>query len=706
MHAACGHKDAPVAVGVHSPDPVAPVTHGGTITAVAVTEAGDAALTLDDLGGVRLWPSFDGKHPPLPVAVSGVEQLALGRTGDHFLAAFLSDAGDVLLLDLDRGGIVHARAQLPGDVACEQVIAIGDGVLVTRADQSIERYDALAHRRARIVAPAGERILAVAARRGGAVALLSDNAGRTTLARELVLGWGLTWGRSTQLPSDVTGRALALSPARSHVAVTRGAENVVQVFELETGDQVGPEMKLASSRVELGFTDDDHVAIVSSEIQWWPRKLAQASLLTTGAIGDGVAVGASGASLALATRGKLRYLGWSRSAIGELGVVDSRVLLVSGDTSAWLDDRLAVTSEGDVGGTDHTVWLDPRHVVRYGPERTNLVDLEHPDKMVRIADVTPQQVFYDPALHTLALYTYPGRIGRYVLDLDALTVTKLRTLEVTSDFPTGGHGAIDLLDPARSGGLVAIARWGDSPRVAFYREESAEPVVIRASHELSTAAVLAVDVTGALYYRQVPGGPIYKRRAGFDIELTGVTARALTPSHGAALLAGLDKHEISMFGTGGEKLWSRPLLAPIDAVFSGDDHIVIVQTAGGLMSFDATTGAPIAEACSFDFGLHDEPPVTNPLHADPICGQDDAGSTTRNVVPLPSSLSTAISPPMPAAMSRLIASPSPVPASVALVVKNGSKMFARSPGAIPLPLSPTSITTRPSGAVDVATRIQ
>src|SRR4051812_27875927 len=84
--AACGDREAasqvaaptrpgPVAVadaGVAAPPPAAVrrAPHGAAISQVALTDAGDAALTLDEVDHLRLWPTLDGKHEPVIVRAS------------------------------------------------------------------------------------------------------------------------------------------------------------------------------------------------------------------------------------------------------------------------------------------------------------------------------------------------------------------------------------------------------------------------------------------------------------------------------------------------------------------------------------------------------------------------------------------------------------------------------------------------------------
>ncbi len=61
--------------------------------------------------------------------------------------------------------------------------------------------------------------------------------------------------------------------------------------------------------------------------------------------------------------------------------------------------------------------------------------------------------------------------------------------------------------------------------------------------------------------------------------------------------------------------------------------------------------------------------------------------------PRPGSLSTSMKPPLCLTMPYTVASPSPVPFPTSLVVKNGSKIWARVAASMPCPLSVTDRTT-------------
>ena len=72
------------------------------------------------------------------------------------------------------------------------------------------------------------------------------------------------------------------------------------------------------------------------------------------------------------------------------------------------------------------------------------------------------------------------------------------------------------------------------------------------------------------------------------------------------------------------------------------------------------------------------------FHAEPASfggRRAPSGSSTRNTLPLPGSLSTVILPPCSSTILETMASPSPTPSG--LVVKNGLKMVSRCSGSMP-----------------------
>ena len=119
---------APVA-----PEPIAKgIPHGSQIIEVAVTDDGDAAITFDNLLGVRLWPALDGTRPPIPLTVEAPRHVSIAHEGRDLLVAIVSDAGSVRVMQVGHDGRVRSNVSLPGEY--QQAIAI-DGAVLRRLQQ-------------------------------------------------------------------------------------------------------------------------------------------------------------------------------------------------------------------------------------------------------------------------------------------------------------------------------------------------------------------------------------------------------------------------------------------------------------------------------------------------------------------------------------------------------------------------------------------
>src|SRR6185312_1559998 len=155
-------------------------------------------------------------------------------------------AGAVQLLRFSRTGVLRGRVQVPGETEIDQLVAIEGGVLVARADESIERYDAKGQLRGRIGAGPGESFGALATRHGAAGVILVEqrleeqppvleleeipdhprprhkvlvNRGHAAKMRWIVLGDGLSWGATLALPDKLAETGLAISPSHQRIAL-------------------------------------------------------------------------------------------------------------------------------------------------------------------------------------------------------------------------------------------------------------------------------------------------------------------------------------------------------------------------------------------------------------------------------------------------------------------------------------------------------
>jgi hypothetical protein len=295
---ACSHSDERVrseALPVVAPQISHPegAPPSGTIIDVALAEEGNAALTLDVLGGLRLWPTLDGTIPPVPLRATAGRQLALARADHGFLAAILNDAGAAVLLVLGRDGAICQRVPLPSDVEIDEILAVDRGILVRRRDQTIERYDATGARTGRIGAAPGTRIAELASRRGAAIAGITRDGKRIDTLRPIAMDGELRWGDAIPLSEPLLVGALALSPDHTHAAGVLANPQIPVVIDLTKRGIATHLPGRASANGGLGFTDNDTLAVVlfDGTLAWSRAPFTEPPIATTFQLGGELELG-------------------------------------------------------------------------------------------------------------------------------------------------------------------------------------------------------------------------------------------------------------------------------------------------------------------------------------------------------------------------------------------------------------------------------
>jgi hypothetical protein len=190
--------------------------HPGQITAVVVERAGTAAVTIDHLGDVRLWPSLDGTQPPVALPFHGALALDVARTPGWLAVGAIDPSGAAHLYRFSAVGGLIDVVDVPAVPQAVGLVAVADGWLVVRADQSIIRVGADGVASAPLERD-GHRIEAITrSASGAAYALLSRGAAdqRLAVVVTVVVGRdGLRWGREVALPTPPSVPAkLAVSP--------------------------------------------------------------------------------------------------------------------------------------------------------------------------------------------------------------------------------------------------------------------------------------------------------------------------------------------------------------------------------------------------------------------------------------------------------------------------------------------------------------
>jgi hypothetical protein len=662
LAAGCGQPTEQVASAATAAPPAPPakvdpvvkgVPHGAHILEVAVTEQGDAALTFDNVGDIRLWPALDGSRTPVPITAVAPHELALGHAGRDLLAAVLDDAGSVRLMRLGRDGSVRGQVQLPADVAYKQVVAVDDGVLVRSDDQTIEWFAGDGTSRGRLVAEPSRRIQAIAARNGQAFALVttgseiagSDGGVKTAAELDwlLMMGGKLTWGASTSLPTTAKNGLVALSPSHQRVAIVDDKSQMT-VYELGLVPVKLGESMFTSDAGNLGFVDDDHVAVMGfSSVQWWvkPHKPASGSdpwagvqsppptpqtmqITSGGAIADNVAVTPFGAALALTDTAKVHYLGYKEHGVGNLAVgPTSLAMAMTGSHVVWLDNKLAIEREVELRPESTSTWIyatpiGDHHLVTQTPfEGKYKVELVDADNKERRADLgmytSVERVDFALDSGLLGVSTY-GKIDRFQLDLANNTATKLPAIKVR-----GSLSSLHVFDPAKTGGITAITIGWDRDydeyyTLTVYRTEGKPKQVHR-----FTSRIVDIHDNGIIYTQD--GSTIQMQRGDeklgkLTIEHAG--AGGAVNSDGSRFAVQAD-NEVVVTDAAGAVQWKRPLWGAAQLVFSKDDKHLAVRANGGLVLLSAATGEREAMECGWSFGLMTTPPNTNALASPPVC---------------------------------------------------------------------------------------
>jgi len=620
-------------------DPVAKgVPHGAQITQIAVTEQGDAALTFDLLGGLRLWPALDGTRTPVPIFAHDPDQLALAHAGRDLLAVIRDGAGSVSVLRLGRDGSIRARAQLPGDVRYEQVIAIDDGVIARTADHAIESFTADAVSRGRVVVEQGRHIQAIVTRKGRTAALVSDG----TLDE---LRWldGNRWGKSIKLPRKVHDDLIALAPGGRRIAIVEDKSDAVLLVDLEPTPTVRTDTNdLRDGNVQtLGFIDNDRVAVVGSQVQWLTLSKKQSDpwantasppvpshiQFAGSAVADRVLVTANAASLALTDREQTRYLGYRATATGTLAFAGSRLTLgLSNSHYVWLDDKLAVQRDVELLGAN-TSWLyaiviGDHHVVtqrqRDGKYVVELVDIDKRDQPVELgAYGSIERMDYAPESGLLGIGLY-REVKRFKLDLEHTKATELAPLRIKQSLIS-----LRLLDPERANGAVAVTlTWStnedENYTLSTWRFEGTK---LRKDKLSFSGQLYRVEPDGTLYVTM--GGELRVRRGSETLssfKLEPKTSGAIAIDSKGTRYATFQPNELVILDAGGHVQWRKQLWAAQQALFSADDKRVIVRVNGGLIAFDAATGEKLAMECGWEFGITTTAPTATPMiNSAPVC---------------------------------------------------------------------------------------
>lgn len=613
--------------------------HGGGIVTLATTTDGTAALTVDELGGARLWPVLDGSREPRVVDLPRARALALGLDPRGFLAAAIDVAGGLSLAIVDRDGLILQRASLPADPAFVRVVITSRGVIALRADHSIVRLGSDGAIVDVLRGGSGERITALAAR-GDKVVVQVERS--TRKLRWLTLAPALTWGAWIPSPIEPEG-VVELSPSGESIALAVGVDAQRRLVLVDTGTGAPFDGEAVGAPFGMAFSDEQHVALwVNGQTRVHAIGSQDASKLvgvtpeptrsepTVLVAGGGRAIGMSSAELVIVDRTGTEYLGYDIDAPTVTTPGPAGSLLVGlGTTFVQLDSTFASTgtptfqlpassSVAELVHLDDSQWLVEWGAHDTGRISTALVDTASTTRSVlRSDDPAVYALAYEPRsrLVTLGLGEI-AEVYRYVPRKKQLA--KLSSIKRTT--PTWGQTALMPLAPALANGneLLSVAIGGR--------------LVVRWARDARTpdqGTMLELDGTyggadrvGNVYVWTRQGGTyaLVVVRDGKQVaKLPTERPVALSPDPEGKRYLEISQHEVALVAHDGTRAWTLAVSGVSEAHWLGDGGLALVGV-GGIARVDAATGAVQAARCGWRFGL------TKTAHrgssrSEPLCTQ-------------------------------------------------------------------------------------
>ncbi len=618
--------------------------HGGTITQVAVTEEASAAVSVDDQGGVRLWPALDGTLEPRIVDLPAPRAIAIAADRRGFVLAAIDAAGGLVLQVVDRDGLTVQRASLAADPAFDRVELTGAGALALRTDESLVLVADDGTITSQLVAEPRQRIAGIAVTGTRAVAVVEAGDPALRRARWITLGPQLAWG--AWIPgSEGVAPMVALSPSGKRLAtlmgMRQGPSPNLHILETQTGADVAT--LPAGTEWSFAFIDDDHLATASpnvSTIAWTDltkataakrpgndSDLVPAKLLGAGA---GRVVGATSGELMIATPTTLQFLGYdvpTPSLVAAGGESQLRVLMRDDLVALDADlrelpgtalPRTPDTRVASVCRVGQDAWLVGRGSMKTGTLLLELVDAgTGRTRAVRAGRRIIDVLAFEPSTRLVTLSR--GDVPEVIrLDPAKQTVTGVLSMQ-----PASSRAPVELvpLAPALASGAQLLVVERDRPLTLRWVTNPAQPSV---GTTLKLDGVFAgADHTGRAYVfeKQPEGLGLSAYRDGKRDATFPSTERVFSvwPAPRGEHVARMTALGFGVVSRDGTLKWALPLAGVTEAVWLDDGSLVIV-TFAGIARVDPETGALRAARCGWRFGLA-KMPHPQPARIEPVCSQ-------------------------------------------------------------------------------------
>ncbi len=622
--------------------------HAGAIVTLAVTADGRAAVSCDELGGIRLWPTFDGSTEPRAVELPRAQQLAIAPDPRGFVIAMIDDVGGLVIQVVDRNGLTVQRASLGIDPGFAGVAMSEQGTIAWRHDQRILRIAADGSTSAQLAPDAGQRVLSVSITGRRAVAVLetvdSTTQASTRRARWLAIGDKLAWGAWIDAGNDV-GATLAISPNGARIASLVGNPGTTQVNVIDATSGAQASSQTAGGAESVRFVDDDHLVLGTAGFLAWldlTKPAPKGSNATAGgagmvasdrgllAVGGNRAITANLGQLVIATPRDTEYLGYDMQSTSiAVAAPDGKLLIGAGDSFALLDRELRASAAPDLAIPTGSAIADVRWLA--GDEW--LVETSRPNDgkvALQLVNVASHQTIpigvTGKVLQTLlhekstALVTLSGDGTAEVLHHEPGKLDRIATIAKP---PAIGYERADVIPvvPALAGGTHVVVvhrrdrltlRWVVDPHVLDKGTAITIDGTLAAIDVAGHAYVWQNDAQGALALTVfLDGKPIASHPTA--------SPTAAWPDRKGTQLLQIAPTNIALVALDGTRKWARSLQGATSALWLDDGALAVISMSG-IARLDPETGDVLAAKCGWKFSLSRKP-HTRSAPFEPICTQ-------------------------------------------------------------------------------------
>lgn len=616
-------------------EPLAPPitgTHGAAIAMFALATEGDAVISADEHGAIRVWPTLDGTREPVVVHTGMPRQLAIAHDGDGLLVAILDVARGLELIRLDRDGRVRERAMAGGE-AIADVVLVEQEAIVLRVDQSIERIAPSGETRARLLPEAGTRIVRLV--KAGDRVLAVGEAGPRRFVRWIEPGaraWGAMLGKLAFDPA----RPMAVSPDRKYLLANE--LGIATLIDLETGKASATCSKRSAAprKIALGFIDADTIACAEEgHLVWWSiasaKELGHADAPVIDEALDvaarDVVVSRSSHDLVLRRRDGAKQLGYGVRAM-TARYSPTAISLAADHRSVIVDASLKARKIVEHPLDDAVLPLDAELGIAISAPASSTNDAWGWSRSLSVFDFTrgaPHQHLQGRTSDSLVFERSTGLLATidgaqtHLLRYDPMTHTFGPPIDIDAD---GVIHRITLLDPTLANGLVALTLEERLSSVVFGeidgRDLGGTSIKTRRVYRV-LGDLLAVDRAGRIYTLDTHGRVNVQRGEGPRKELPITGATSIVPDADGSRLVVETRGQLSLYRADGTHVWTVPSRGVRQVRWVGND--LVGSFADSLAKYDLATGELAARQCGWDFGLHEVKVAVSPS-LENVCDAD------------------------------------------------------------------------------------